>query len=91
VVRTGKARDLADRELDHARDPVLGQFRFQVEYRTSDANTRAGLEQILYERYPEAQLANGGFNERAPIGETNPMYDIYMQAAQAYLEGLEGQ
>ena len=46
---------------------------------------------MLYERYPEAQLANGGFNERAPIGETNLKYDIYMRAAQAYLEGLEGQ
>ena len=29
---------------------------------------------MLYERYPEAQLANGGFNERAPIGETNPAF-----------------
>jgi len=90
VVRTGRSADLAERALTHARDPVLGQFRFQVEYRTSDFNTQVGLEQRLYERYPEAQVANGGFNKYAPASEANPMYDAYMQAAQDYLAALEG-
>jgi hypothetical protein len=90
VVRTGRSADLAERALTHARDPVLGQFRFQVEYRTSDFNTQVGLEQTLYERYPEAQVANGGFNKYAPVSEENRMYDTYMQAAQDYLTALEG-
>jgi len=38
----------------------------------------------------EAQLINGGYNKYAPIGEASSMYNTYMQATQAYLEGLEG-
>ena len=90
VVRTGRARILAERAVTHARTPELSQFRFQVEYRTSDFNTQVGLEQMLYERYPEAQVANGGFNIRAPVDARNPMYNTYMQAAQDYLAALEG-
>lgn len=70
--------------------PELSKFRFQVEYRTNDFNTQVGLEQMLYDRYPEAQTANGGFNIRAPVAETNRMYDTYMRAAQDYSAALEG-
>jgi hypothetical protein len=90
VVRTGRAASLAERALTHARTPELSQFRFQVEYRTSDFNTQVGLEQMLYNRYPEARAANGGFNKYAPVVEYNPMYETYMQAARDYLAGLEG-
>jgi hypothetical protein len=89
-VRTGRASSLAERALTHARTPELSQFRFQVEYRTNDFNTQVDLERMLYDRYPEAQAANGGFNKYAPVSETNPMYDTYMQAAQNYLVALEG-
>jgi hypothetical protein len=51
---------------------------------------KVGLEQMLYDRYPEAQKANGGLNIHAPVAETNRMYDTYMQAAQDYLSALEG-
>jgi hypothetical protein len=89
-VRTGRATSLAERALAHARTPELSPFRFQVEYRTNDFNTQVGLERMLYDQYPEAQVANGGFNDRSPLADYNPRYGTYMQAAQAYLAGLEG-
>lgn len=45
---------------------------------------------MLYDRYPEARAANGGFNIKAPVVETNPMYETYMQAARDYLAAQEG-
>jgi hypothetical protein len=45
---------------------------------------------MLYDQYPEAQAANGGFNKYAPVAETNPKYETYMQAAQDFLAALEG-
>jgi hypothetical protein len=80
VVRTGRATNLYERQLDHARDPVLGQFRFQVEYRTNVANEQKGLEQMLYDQYPEAQQANGGYNKYSPIDPLNsdkPVWSSY--------------
>jgi hypothetical protein len=82
--------NLAERQLAHARDPVLGQLRFQVEYRTDVFNEQVGLEQVLYDRYPEAKVANGGYNKYQPIGPSNSMRDTWMQAAQDFLQGLEG-
>jgi hypothetical protein len=43
VVRTGRTRNLYERSLIHGRDPVLGQFRFRVEYLTNDKNTQTGF------------------------------------------------
>jgi hypothetical protein len=36
VMCTGMSKNLYERRLDHARDPVLGQYRFQVEYLTNN-------------------------------------------------------
>jgi hypothetical protein len=44
VVRTGRTNNLARRAGEHARDPELGQYRFQAEYRTDDYATQRGLE-----------------------------------------------
>ena len=53
-------------------------------------DAQIGLERMLYDRYPEAQAANGGFNTKAPVIETHPIYETYMRAAQEYLAALEG-
>jgi len=88
IVRTGRTSDLAGRELAHANDPVLEELRFQVEYRTDVYSEQRGLEQILYDRYPEARLENGGFNRIRGISPSNPNQPIYMRAAWDYLERL---
>jgi hypothetical protein len=61
-----------------------------VEYLTNDLDERMGLEQMLYERYPEAQVANGGFNARRAIDPANSDYQRWMQAARNYLARQEG-
>jgi hypothetical protein len=90
VVRTGRSNDLAARERAHASDPVLRDYAFHVEYRTNDYAEQRGLEQILYERYPEAMLENGGFNKIRGISPLNPKGPEYMEAAEDYLARLEG-
>jgi len=87
LVRTGRTANLAMRQAQLARDPVLGDFEFQVEYRTDNYAEQRGLEQLLYDRYPEAQEANGGFNKIRAIYPSNPRQADYMQAAANYLGG----
>ncbi len=69
---------------------MLGQYRFQVEYLTNDLNEQKGLEQMLYEKYPEAQEANSGFNKYRAVDVTKPYYQIYRQAALDYLSRQAG-
>ncbi len=90
VVRTGRTSNLVAREAAHFNDPVLGQFRFQVEYRTGVYAEQRGLEQLLYEQYPGAQAANGGYNMIRGISPLNPNGPGYMQAAYDFLASLEG-
>jgi hypothetical protein len=47
VIRTGRTNDLAARESAHFNDPVLGDYRFSVEYRTDVYAEQRGLEQVL--------------------------------------------
>jgi len=63
-------------------------FQFQVEYRTDVYAEQRGLEQTLYDRYPGAQAANGGFNYIRGISLSNPSLPSYMQAAQDFPAGL---
>ncbi len=90
VVRTGRSSDLAARQVAHANDPVLGQFEFQVEYRTNVYAEQRGLEQLLYDQYPGAQAANGGYNMIRGISPLNPNGPGYMQAANNFFAALEG-
>jgi hypothetical protein len=69
---------------------VLGQFDFQVEYRTDVRAEQRGLEQMLYDQYPGAQAANGGYNMIRRISPLNPNRPAYMQAAYDYLKQLTG-
>ncbi len=90
VVRTGRSSNLAAREAAHFNDPVLGEYEFNVEYRTDVYAEQRGVEQMLYDQYPGAQAANGGFNYIRGISPTNSSGPFYMQAARAYLEELGG-
>jgi hypothetical protein len=90
VVRTGRSNDLAARQIAHANDPVLGDFEFNPEYRTDVYAEQRGLEQTLYDQYPGAQAANGGYNFIRGIGLSNPNLPSYMQAAQDFLDALGG-
>lgn len=90
VVRTGRGKDLAARERAHFNDPELGDYRFNVEYRTDVYAEQRGLEQLLYDRYPGAQASNGGFNKIRGISPTNPNGAGYMQSAWGFLERLGG-
>jgi hypothetical protein len=69
-------------------DPVLGDYRFNVEYRTDVYAEQRGLEQVLYDQYPGAQAANGGFNKIRAIGPSNPNLPSYMQSAWDFLERM---
>jgi hypothetical protein len=88
VVRTGRSSNLAAREAAHFNDSVLGQFEFQVEYRTDVYAGQRGLEQMLYDQYPGAQAANGGYNKIRAISPQNPKGPAYMQAAEGYVQRL---
>ena len=85
VVRTGRTKGLAAREVQHANDGVLGDYQFQVEYRTDVYAEQRGLEDALYSRYPGARAANGGFNKIRAISPLNPNAGAYRQAAADYL------
>jgi hypothetical protein len=85
VVRTGRTSNLAARVTAHANDSLLGDFQFNVEYRTDVYAEQRGLEQVIYDRYPGAMQVNGGFNKIAAISSSNPNYSSYMQAARDYL------
>lgn len=90
VVRTGRTNDLAARQAAHANDPTLGEFEFVPEYRTDVYAEQRGLERILYDRYPEARVANGGFNAVRAINPRNPNFADYIEAAFQYLDRLGG-
>jgi len=85
VVRTGRTKDLTARESAHHNDSVLGDYHFNVEYRTDVYAEQRGLEQILHDRYPGAQAANGGFNKIRGISPSNPNVDFYMQSGADFL------
>ena len=91
VVRTGRTNNLAARAAAHAKNAVLKQFKFNIEFETDDYATQRGLENVLYNAHPEAQAANGGYNMIRAISPSNPNLGKYLQAAADYLSGLMGQ
>jgi hypothetical protein len=81
VVRSGRTNDLARREAEHLRDPILKDYDFEAIYRTDVYNEQRGLEQVLHKRYQPT------LNKISPISSMNKNFDIYMNAAQRYLWG----
>jgi hypothetical protein len=49
----------------------MGDYEFNVEYRTDAYSEQHGLEQMLDDQYPGAQAQNGGFNYIRGISPTN--------------------
>jgi YD repeat-containing protein len=81
VVRTGRSNNLARREAEHARDERLSAYAFEEVYRTDDYATQRGLEQVVHDRYQPP------LNHIRPISPNNARRDVYMRAAERYLEG----
>nr|WP_232528198.1 RHS repeat-associated core domain-containing protein [Microbacterium sp. MAH-37] len=89
VVRTGRSKDLAARRSVHRRDPVLGQYAFRIEQRTDVYAEQRGLEHMLYEQFPGARAANGGYNKIRAISPFNPKKQSYLDAARDFFLRME--
>lgn len=87
IVRTGRTNNVMRREAEHLRQ-FGDDLRFDTVFRTDDLATQRGLEQILYNRNPSAQLANGGLNRIRPISVRNPRTLVYEDAAVRYLQQM---
>ncbi|MNV67521.1 hypothetical protein D3C71_1603250 [compost metagenome] len=79
VMRTGRTKDLARRELEHARDPALKDLDFSAVHRTDVRAEQRGLEQMLHDQY------NPPLNAIRPISPRNPRLQTYMDAARDFL------
>jgi len=75
VVRTGRTKDLVRREAEHARDPVLKDYDFQVDRYTDDYAQQRGREKIIHDLYGPP------LNKIRPIRPNNPRLDEYVEAA----------
>uniref|UniRef100_UPI001C48A5B7 RHS repeat domain-containing protein n=1 Tax=Alteromonas lipotrueae TaxID=2803814 RepID=UPI001C48A5B7 len=82
VKRTGKSIDLNRRRGEHARNKDTKDLDFEVDRRSDCCKAQRGREQIIYDKHPEAQAANGGLNKRRPVSPTNPKRDIYRKAGE---------
>ncbi len=82
VKRTGKSIDLDRRRGEHARNKDTKDLDFEVDRRSDCCNAQRGREQIIYDKHPEAQAANGGLNKRSPVSPTNPKRDVYRKAGE---------
>lgn len=82
VVRTGRTNDLAVREAQHARDPLLKDYEFEPVYRTDVYAKQRGLEQNL------DWIHNPPLNYGNPIRPKHPVLHEYMDAAWNYLNRL---
>lgn len=67
------------RQAQHARNPLLKDYKFEPVWRTDDYATQRGLEQILHDR------TIAPLDKINPISPKNVKIDIYMQAARNFL------
>jgi RHS repeat-associated protein len=79
VMRTGRSNDLARRELEHARDPALEDFKFKIVHETNIRAEQRGLEQLLHDKFKPP------LNKVRPISPLNPRRGTYLKAADNYL------
>ena len=90
VLRTGRTKDLARRQAEHARSDTTRNLQFDTVHRTDDYAEQRGLEQILYDDNPQAMASNGGLNKVNPISPKNKNRENYMDAANKHLENEGG-
>ena len=74
VVRTGRTKNLAQREGQHARDPELSDYKFEVDRRTDKYAQQRGREQIIHDQYDPP------LNKIRPIRPDNPNRQKYLDA-----------
>ena len=70
---------LLRRQGEHFRDPLLKDYKFEPIYRTDVYSEQRGLEQLLHEQYGPP------LNKINPISPTNPNRQLYLDAAEQYL------
>jgi len=81
VMRTGRTNNLLRRELEHARNSDLEEFRFETIYKTNNYDQQRGLEQMLHDQFiPPLNRIN-------PISPTNLNREDYLNAAHDFLNG----
>jgi RHS repeat-associated protein len=86
VVRTGRTKDLKQREKQHKNAKDTKDLDFNEAHRTDDYAEQRGLEQKVYNDNPQAQSNNGGLNKIKPIRDKNEKKPIYEKAAEDYLK-----
>ncbi len=74
VVRSGRTGDLKTRQAQHARDPELKDYVFDVDLRTDDYAQQRGREQYLHDKYDPP------LNKINPISPLNKLRQLYMDA-----------
>lgn len=79
ILRTGRTKNLPQRELQHRRDPELPPHQFEILHETDIYAQQRGLEQIAHEAY------NPPLNKINPISPSNPNKPAYMKAATDFL------
>ncbi|WP_328516390.1 RHS repeat-associated core domain-containing protein, partial [Ralstonia pseudosolanacearum] len=82
IVRSGRSKNLARRETEHARDPRLSDYTFEAAARTDVYAEQRGLEQMLHDTYDPI------LNRIRPISLNNKKIDAYMEAAREYMKRL---
>ncbi len=83
VMRTGRTDDFVTREGNHRRgedNPATIGLRFEIVYETDNYAEQRGLEQLVYDQYPNAPL-----NKLRPISPRNSNSAAYLRAAQDFL------
>jgi hypothetical protein len=76
VMRTGRSGNLAQRQAQHARDPELSDYDFEVDRRTDIYAQQRGREQIIHDQYDPP------LNKIRPIRPDNPNRQKYLDAGQ---------
>lgn len=84
VMRTGRSKDLAKRQKDHARDSRLKDFEFDPVFRTDRYDEQRGLEDMLYNNYPDAP-----FNFTPALSKRNKNRQKYKDAANEFLKNYD--
>jgi len=80
IMRTGRTGNLAQREAQHARDRILGRYKFEVVARSDDKLVQRGLEQMAHDFWdPPLDKING-------IRLDNPNRDLYLNAASRFMQ-----
>jgi RHS repeat-associated protein len=86
VVKTGRTKDLAQREKQLSRDKRYRGYKFRAVFGTNDYDEQRGLEQKLYQKY------RASLDRIRAIRATNPKMTTYKRAARNFMlrNGIRG-